>query len=412
MNFIDDYSCDIICNGITNDILMLVNEYVAVSTSEKHNYQQIVQVRSVKFADNIITINIASPSLKNKLDLSIFDTTMFLYNIDAPIDFLWQTDYKVNISFVVDSLRSGYYLRIENTILINMLSNDQKLEDINAIDKIIISHPEAYSFNISKTYIQDNKALLYINEQSSISTIPTMFTGIYDIKYKITGMPLLFKNISQIDDYTIFINCEGVQGYSFGDVMTLMSSPYKNYDYLLLNDIVSHAWRIINVQLGKGITIRCSDKKIIDDMMIDPIIPRVVYVVPFTGRDKPKSWHDKIVLNQGDLVFKDSDFMYPDTNISYKNKTLSLSKTVQINDDSMTVDLPLKSKDFVKTYEKDKIILSNSDTKLDLDYINNLQLEVLQNNEIGIKNMQNININNLLLKCIGAIQEISKTFDL
>jgi hypothetical protein len=375
----------------------------------------------------------ASPSLKNALDIAEFasQSIMYIYHIDAPKNFLWQKEFNLNISFLVDSNKVGYYLRIENTNLVNMLSDNNNVENINAIDRITISDPELYSFSIRKTYVQNQKALLYINEQSVGLDIPTMFSGFYDIKYKLTGMPLLFKNITRLDECTLFVQCEGVQGYSFGDAMTIICNHIHDYKYLLMNDMTSNAWRLIRAEFGKGITIRCADKSIVDEMVAGEVIPRVVYVIPFKGREKPQSWHDSIVLNHGNIVFRDSDFTNPDTEIRYENNTLVVGPTVYISSDSVIADAPVIADGFIRVNDERLHLktIDITDTSSDLEFINNLSLVEFDDIKRGVRSsgidppfringilsdgrtaddVKTVDMSDMLFRCIGAIQEISK----
>jgi len=432
---VDDYNWKLKCSGIVNDLSSLLDEYVAISKTQLHNYQQVVQIRNVEFEDRSTVLHMASPSLKNILDLSDFEQlpVMFLYHIDAPKNSLWQKEFNMNISFVVDSNKVGYYLRIEKSHLVNMMSDNSNVENINAIDRITISDPELYSFNITKTFVQDQKALLYIDEQSSGSEIPTMFSGFYDIKYKLTGMPLLFKNITRLDECTLFIQCIGVQGYSFGDVMTIMNNHVHKYKYLLMNDMTSNAWRLIRVELGKGITVRCSDKSIVDEMVTGEVLPRVVYVIPFKGREKPQSWYDSIVLNHGNIVFRDSGFKNPDTGIKYENNTLVVGQTLNISSDSVIADAPIIANDFIRVNDERLHIKTMDilDTAKDLEFINKLSLVEFDDTKRGVKSsgidipfringiltdgrttddVKTVDLSDMLFRCIGAIQELSKKF--
>jgi hypothetical protein len=434
---INNYVWDLACTGIVSDLVLLVDEYVAISKTQLHNYQHVVQIRSVKLHEGFVVLQMASPSLKNVLDLGLglAQSFMFIYHIDAPKNLLWQKEFNLNISFVVDSNKIGYYLRIENTHLVNMLSENDNVENINAIDRITISDPpELYSFSIRKTYVQDKKALLYIDEQSAAfdDHIPTMFSGFYDIQYKLTGMPLLFKSITRLDECTLFIQCMGVQGYSFGDAMTIICNTAHSYQYLLMNDMASNAWRLIRAELGKGITVRCSEKAIVDEMMEGEVIPRVVYVIPFKGVEKPQSWHDSIVLNHGNVVFKDSGFGNPDTSIKYENNTLTVGPTVHISPSRVIADAPLIANDFIRVNDE-RLHLKTvdiTDTSSDLEFINNLSLVEFDDIKRGVKSgsdtrvpfqvngvlsdgrttddVKTVDMSDLLFRCIGAIQEISK----
>jgi hypothetical protein len=430
---IDEYNWNLKCTGIVNDLVLLVDEYVAISKTQLHNYQYVVQIRSVKLHEGFAVIHMASPSLKNALDIAEFasQSIMYIYHIDAPKNFLWQKEFNLNISFLVDSNKVGYYLRIENTNLVNMLSDNNNVENINAIDRITISDPELYSFSIRKTYVQNQKALLYINEQSVGLDIPTMFSGFYDIKYKLTGMPLLFKNITRLDECTLFVQCEGVQGYSFGDAMTIICNHIHDYKYLLMNDMTSNAWRLIRAEFGKGITIRCADKSIVDEMVAGEVIPRVVYVIPFKGREKPQSWHDSIVLNHGNIVFRDSDFTNPDTEIRYENNTLVVGPTVYISSDSVIADAPVIADGFIRVNDERLHLktIDITDTSSDLEFINNLSLVEFDDIKRGVRSsgidppfringilsdgrtaddVKTVDMSDMLFRCIGAIQEISK----
>lgn len=429
---IDNYNWRIKCTGIINDMISLANEYIAISKTPIHNYQHIVQIRYVKFQDGFTFLHIASPSLKNTLDLTGFETLMYIYHIDAPKDFLWQKEFNLNISFVVDSNKIGYYLRIENTNLVDMMSDNGSMENINSIDKIIISEPEMYAFNITKTYVQNGKALLYIDEQSAGIEIPTMFSGYYDIQYKLTGMPIIFNTITRQDECTVFIQCTGVQGYSFGDAMTIICSNVHNYKYLLLNDTSNNAWRILKAELGKGLTIRCSDAQIVSQM-IDEAIPRVVYAIPFNGKQKPPSWHDNIVLNQGTLVFRDTEFKHPDTDIKYKNNKLNVGPSLNVSKSIVVADAPIIARDFI--HVNDERLHANTlditDTSKDLEFINHLSLVEFDGGKRGVRSsgvnvpfytdgilsdgrsaddVKTLSVSDALFRCIGAIQELSKKF--
>lgn len=407
VDIIDDYNIDVVCLGIINDLDTIVDKYVAISNEYVDNYQTIVQIRTVSILQNkTIKVRFASPSLKNNIDLSYFkeNQQIYLFMIDDTHKYLRQKEYNIKTSFVIDSNKVGYYLVLENTLLIKMITESYENEHINAIDTIEIA---GYIFNVSKTYVKDGKALIYINEQSVPLNIPTMFSGIYEMNYKITGLPLRLNSIKREDSFTITIVCDSIQGFPFGDGMKIICDSDLNNTYLLLNDRSCTAWRIIFTDLAnRTLTIRCSDISIVDRVMTD-VTPRVVYVVPFKPKDMPSNHYDSIYLRNGDLIFKDINFEHPDKILSYKNDKFCIGDNIFISNEDMLVNGSLTANKYMlkNEYPNDFSTVDSASHLADI-----LSMSIVQSkDEFFIDNLQkDLDIKNLLLKCISSIQELSK----
>lgn len=406
---VNNYNWKLKCKGIRNDIINTVDDYVAISTSKTHNYQKIVQIRNIKEIEKgEFEIQMTSPSSKNIMDLSEYDNKqMYIHNIECPVNSFWRKEYNVNLSFFIDSSKVGYYIVIENSDIVNMLSNSKEMEHLNAIDRLIIGDPQIYEFNIRKTYVKDGQAMLYIDVQSVPPNIPTMFSGYYDIKYKITGIPIKFNKITRLDNYTVELKCTGVQGYAFGDGVTTITSDVHMWEYLLLNDTTCDAWRIIKHDFEKNlIVIRCSDSNIVDQMDINT--ERIVYVIPFKGKIKDISYHNKLTVENGKIVLKDEMFSNPDTSIKYDGESIHLGeKGVNVKDDVVTAtDFSCYS----HIHSRNNMVVK--DPAPDLEFINNISLvEFEQNGKlvrwVGKEN-EEMKINELLVKCIGSIKELNR----
>lgn len=454
---VDDYNSIIKCKGVWHDVVNVHDRYVAISTSELHNYQKVILVKSVERGDgDVIILKVTAPSLKNKLDLTEFTSTsttsLFMYHLDYP-DVLWSKEYNVQISFYVDSEHDGYYLTIDQSSLTNMLNTTSSLEHLNAIDHIVVGdNPELYHFTINKTYVYSDHAMLYIERQNVQPNVPTMFNGFYNVRYKFTGVPFLFNKIDRIDECTIRVECVGVQGYVFGDGMTLLVSDEYAHQYVLLNDTSCSAWRIIEAELGKGMTIRCADPSIVD-LMVDEEqhLPRVVYALPMKGRRRPETWQPGITLQHGQLSLKDPNMLNADANITYDGKTLSLgpfcnlsSGNTTIETDTLTVNGSVFANDFTQLSDvRFKTNICDVDTKEDLEFVLGIELKeydlhiskdktvkkrgvIAQDLETcfgkdksgvchasgtlpdgtKVKDVRRVDMSMLLMRCIGAIQEL------
>eukprot|EP00798_Chlamydomonas_sp_ICE-L_P011928 gene11927-15035_t len=168
-------------------------------------------------------------------------------------------------------------------------------------------------------------------------------------------------------------------------------------------------------------------------MVTGEVLPRVVYVIPFKGREKPQSWYDSIVLNHGNIVFRDSGFKNPDTGIKYENNTLVVGQTLNISSDSVIADAPIIANDFIRVNDERLHIKTMDilDTAKDLEFINKLSLVEFDDTKRGVKSsgidipfringiltdgrttddVKTVDLSDMLFRCIGAIQELSKKF--
>jgi len=446
---VNDYNWDVECEGVWADMSSLQDLFVAVSTSVLHNYQKVVLVKTVTrdAMSNKTTIRLSAPCLKNPLDLSEFTEFIYMYHLSYPTTALWQHEYDVTLAFFVDSSRQGYYLAVEQSNLITMLNSVNGMEHLNAIDQVVMGDPAMYNFTVTKTYVRDGRAMLYIDTQTRDHDMPLMFSGVFPLKYKLTGVPLLFKTITRLDDCTVRIECEGVQGFSFGDGMTMITSDEQGYEYILLNDTLCVSWRLLSAELGKGITVRCSDAAVVDAMVSNQAsaLPRVVYALPLRGKAKPAEWHNAVVLGKGELVFKDPGMRGPDVRVTYDGQKLdvgdvcSLSKTeCHFDTEQMTVEGGVYAHEFTQLSDaRFKTNVVPVDTAADLEFIKGLQLKEydLAGSRMGQKkrgviaqevegkmpvgrrsgvlpdgtlvdDLRVLDTNEILMRCVGAVQEL------
>lgn len=335
---IDDFTWQVIGKGVEADVLHLVDKYVALSGTKLHNYGKVVIVRSAVVVldddgSRAVEITFVAPSLKNPLDVSELgdgNKQLYMYHLSYP-DLLWQTEFKKPVAFFVDANKLGYYLSIDDTYLINMMNTSSEMEHLNAIDQVVLMDvdKELYRFKVTKTYVMVGRALLYIDVQT-LDAVPDveaiMFNGVFDVKYRFTGLPFLFKGVKRVDDYTLDVQCEAVQGYIYGDPMTIITSREYNGQYILLNDMTSCvSWRIISAEMGQGVTLRCTEKSVVDAALENGSVPRVVYAVPLKGVVKPSWCYDALTLDNGVVTFRDPGKVSKDIAVRYDGKSLHMA---------------------------------------------------------------------------------------